>query len=77
MFNEDIDFGYSIDNTASFLTVEQLEAAFELLKNQPVEVCGVTMPHVVHPRTKDGEWAMCGNCFTPVQIPVGFEARNA
>ena len=44
------------------------------LRNAPIWACGVTEPHVVHPRSKDGALTRCAMCFEVVVIPVGFEA---
>ena len=69
------DLGYTTESSDNYLTIEALDKLIEQIENQPIEVCGITYPHVFHLRSKDGSWQICGNCLMPVQIPVGFEAK--
>ena len=59
----------------NFLDPDALDALIEELWNAPIQVCGVTEPHVFHPNTKDGSLTRCAMCFEAVVIPVGFEER--
>ena len=64
-----------IDATSNTLRIEDLQALMDQLWNSPIQVCGVTEPHVFHPNSKDGSLTRCAMCFEPVVIPVGFEER--
>lgn len=60
--------GVEIDQPA-VLTRGTLLAAIEKVRNAPMRVCGVTEPHVVHPRASG--WTGCANCFGPVFVCIG------
>lgn len=54
------------------LTREMFRAAIEKMMNQPVRICGLTEPHVLHPHHwRDGGWGFCGNCMMPVECEPG------
>jgi hypothetical protein len=46
---------------------DDILAAKRKLYDSYPEVCGVTRPHVVHPRQGPG-WVICADCFCPFEL---------
>lgn len=46
--------------------IDNIRRAIEKIQNAPIEICGATYPHVVHPEAVG--WTGCANCFSPVFI---------
>lgn len=61
---------YKVDSTP--LTLEILQKAMDEIWNAPVRICGVTEPHVVHPKA-DGitRCGMCGQLTKVRDTPDG------
>lgn len=63
-------------NESAPLSEEALRQSFERLGElgEPVQVCGVTHPHVVHP--KDDGWILCAWCGMPLEVFTDAQGRK-
>ena len=48
-----------IDGGAKAITREDIERAMKAIQEAPVTICGVTHPHLVHPKAEG--WTGCAN----------------
>jgi len=44
-----------------------LKAWIEKCRDAPVELCGATKPHIVHPKALGDDMAICANCFQQIE----------
>lgn len=51
---------------AAPITIDALNELMRRCWEDPPRICGVTHPHVVHPRAEG--WTLCANCFGPVFV---------
>jgi len=56
----------NVNTEPSSLTLEGLQKALDQIYNAPPRVCGVTEPHVVHPKANG--WTNCANCAEAVKV---------
>lgn len=65
------------DADGNQITIADIEAALQKLKDSPIRICGVTEPHIVHPKALEVPgFYTCANCFSPLLVETGGKLAN-